>query len=137
MSARAVRSRAGATTGGGGQGVKRRAFADQAGAFERALKKRGAQQYVLCLYVAGATARSVHAIGSVRRICEEHLRGRYSLKVVDVYQQPVLAKGEQIIAAPTLIKHLPLPLRRMIGDMANTEKILLGLDLRPAKGGVT
>ncbi len=104
---------------------------------ERSAAEAEGQQYVLCLYVAGATPRSVQAIGSVRRICEEDLRGRYSLKVVDVYQQPALAKGEQIIAAPTLIKHLPQPLRRMIGDMANTERILLGLDLGPAQGGAT
>ncbi len=114
--------------------MKRRAFADQAGAFERALKRSGVQQYVLRLYVTGATPKSVRAIENIKRICEEHLKGRYSLKVVDVYQQPVLAKGEQIIAAPTLIKHLPLPLRRIIGDMANTDRLLLGLDLRPAGG---
>ncbi len=111
--------------------MKRRAFADQAGVFERALRTSKAQQYVLRLYVTGATPRSVRAIASIKRICEEHLHGRYSLKVVDVYQQPVLAKGEQIIAAPTLVKYLPLPLRRIIGDMANPHRVLLGLDLRP------
>lgn len=131
MIAKNTRGRTGA--GGGAQGRKRGAFANEARAFERALKSQAVQQYVLYLYVAGATPRSVQAIANVRRICEEHLQGRYALKVVDVYQQPVLAKGEQIIAAPTLIKHLPLPLRRMIGDMANTERILLGLDLRSVK----
>ncbi len=113
--------------------MSRRAFADQAEAFERALKRQREQEYVLRLYVTGATPRSVQAIKNIRRICEEHLKGRYSLKVVDVYQQPVLAKGEQIVAAPTLIKRLPLPLRRIIGDMANTDRVLLGLDLRPGE----
>jgi circadian clock protein KaiB len=70
---------------------------------------------------------------NIRKICEEHLRGRYELEIIDIYQQPVLAKGEQIIAAPTLVKKLPTPLRKFIGDMTETEKILLGLDLRPKK----
>jgi circadian clock protein KaiB len=74
----------------------------------------------------------LQAIDNIKRICEEHLRGRYSLEIVDVYQQPVLAEGEQIIAAPTLIRKLPLPLRRFIGDMSGTERILVGLDLRKA-----
>ena len=108
-------------------------FHDQTAAFERALKKPAAEQYLLRLYVTGMTPKSVQAITNIKRICEEHLKGRYSLEVVDVYQQPVLAKGEQIIAAPTLIKYLPTPLRRFIGDMANTDRILLGLDLLPAK----
>lgn len=112
--------------------MSRRAFADQAGVFERALKKREVQKYVLRLYVTGVTPKSVQAIKNIRRICEEHLKGRYSLKVVDVYQRPALARGEQILAAPTLIKRLPLPLRRIIGDMANADRVLLGLDVRPA-----
>ena len=68
----------------------------------------------------------------MRTICDEHLHGRYDLEVIDIYQQPTLAKGEQIIAAPTLVKKLPLPLRRVIGDLSNTERVLLGLDLRRA-----
>jgi circadian clock protein KaiB len=87
----------------------------------------------LRLYVAGVTPKSVRAITNLRKICEEHLHGRYELDVVDVYQQPVLAAGEQIIAAPTLIKKLPLPLRKLIGDMSNTERVLVGLDLRPKR----
>jgi len=90
------------------------------------------EQYLLRLYVTGMTARSRRAIENVRTICEAHLRGRYELEIIDVYQQPVLAKGDQIIAAPTLIKKLPLPLRRIIGDMSSTERVLLGLDLRRA-----
>lgn len=102
-------------------------------ALERAAKKLAAGRYVLRLYVAGMTPRSTRAIENLRTICEEHLHGRYDLEVIDVYQQPMLAKGEQIVAAPTLIKKLPLPLRRVIGDMSSTERVLLGLDLQPAK----
>ncbi|NTV62099.1 MAG: circadian clock protein KaiB [Oscillochloris sp.] len=76
------------------------------------------------------TPQSVSAIANVKKICEEHLQGRYELEVVDLYQKPQLAAGEQIIAAPTLIKKLPLPLRRLIGDMSNTERVLVGLDLQ-------
>ena len=94
-------------------------------------QKRQDQKYVLRLYVAGITPRSQEAIRTVTAICEEHLAGRYDLEVIDIYQQPVLAKGEQIIAAPTLIKKLPLPLRKFIGSMADKERILVGLDLRP------
>jgi len=90
------------------------------------------ESYVLRLYVAGATPRSIRAIQNVRRICEQYLPGRYDLEVIDVYQQPTLAQGEQLLAAPTLIKKLPLPLRRIIGDMSNEGRVLLGLDLRQA-----
>jgi circadian clock protein KaiB len=102
-------------------------------ALEKALAEKDSHHYVLRLYVAGLTPRSTQAIQNIRKICEEHLSGRYNLEVIDIYQQPVLAEGEQIIAAPTLIKKLPLPLRRFIGDMSRTEKILLGLDLRKAE----
>jgi circadian clock protein KaiB len=81
--------------------------------------------------VTGMTSRSMRAIETVRAICEQHLQGRYDLEVIDIYQQPTLARGEQILAAPTLIKKLPLPLRRVIGDMSSTERVLLGLDLVP------
>jgi circadian clock protein KaiB len=87
------------------------------------------ERYILRLYVAGMKPRSAHAIENIRAICLEHLEGRYELQVIDVYQQPELAKGEQIVAAPTLIKKLPLPLRRIIGDMSNEEKVLVGLGL--------
>jgi circadian clock protein KaiB len=98
---------------------------------EDALKGRETGHYVLRLYVAGLNRLSLRAIENLRKICEENLEGRYELEVIDIYQQPVLARGEQIIAAPTLIKQLPLPLRRFIGDLSQTEKILVGLDLRP------
>lgn len=109
--------------------MKRRTSTTQA-ELARAAERRPTERYVLRIYVAGATPRSKLAILNIRRICEEHLRGRYDLQVVDVYQQPTLAKGEQIVAAPTLIKRLPLPLRRFIGDMSNTDRLLVGLDLR-------
>jgi circadian clock protein KaiB len=99
--------------------------------FERVLRELGPEQYILRLYVTGTTPRSVRAIQNIKRICEAHLQGRYELEVIDIYQQPTLAAGEQIIALPTLIKKLPLPLRRLIGDLSDTEHVLLGLDLKP------
>ncbi len=102
-------------------------------ALEKAAAEQQSQRYVLRLYVAGMTPRSTQAIENIRKICEEHLAGHYDLEVVDIYQQPVLAEGEQIIAAPTLIKSLPLPLRRFIGDMSRTDNLLLGLDLKTAE----
>lgn len=87
-------------------------------------------RYVLHLYVAGLTLRSVAAISSVKNTCEEYLHGRYELEVINLYDEPMLAKNEQIVTVPTLVKKLPLPLRRIIGDMADTKKLLVGLDLR-------
>jgi circadian clock protein KaiB len=100
---------------------------------EDALKTRETGHYVLRLYVAGLNRISLRAIENLMKICEENLEGRYELEVIDIYQQPVLAQDEQIIAVPILIKKLPLPLRRFIGDLSQTEKILVGLDLRPKK----
>jgi circadian clock protein KaiB len=100
-------------------------------ALARAAERQKTARYVLKLYVAGVTPRSAAAIKSVTAMCEQHLKGRYELEIVDVYQRPTLAKGEQILAAPTLIKQLPLPLKKLIGDMANEQKVLVGLDLRP------
>ena len=101
--------------------------------FEKALKRSKEEKYILRLYVTGITPRSTKAIANVKEICEKYLKGRYKLEVIDIYQQPKLAQGEQIIAAPTLIKKLPLPLRRLIGDMSDTEKFLGGIDLKPKK----
>ncbi|MHB8522214.1 MAG: circadian clock KaiB family protein [Limisphaerales bacterium] len=100
-------------------------------AFESSLAKPGKLHYVLRLYVTGMTPRSTRSIANIKQLCEEFLKGRYDLQVIDIYQQPVLAKGEQIIAVPTLIKKLPLPLRRIIGDLSDRERVLIGLDLRP------
>ena len=91
-------------------------------------------KYILRLYITGSTSRSVLAITNLKKICEEYLEGLYELQIIDLYQNPSLAKGEQIIAAPTLIKKLPLPFRRIIGDMSNKDKVLLGLDLKDIKG---
>lgn len=104
-----------------------------AAAFEAAAGGSDDSRYVLRLYVTGTTPHSTRAIMNIPKICEEHLHGRYDLEVVDISQNPALAEGEQIIAAPTLIKKLPLPLRRFIGDLSQTERILLGLDLREAR----
>jgi circadian clock protein KaiB len=101
--------------------------------FEKALKRSKEEKYILRLYVTGVTPRSTKAITNVKEICEKYLKGRYELEVIDIYQQPKLAQGEQIIAVPTLIKKLPLPLRRLIGDMSDTEKFLVGIDLKPRK----
>jgi len=83
--------------------------------------------------VTGTTGRSVHAIQNVKRVCESHLKGKYDLEVVDIYKNLPMARGDQIIAAPTLVKRLPLPLRRLIGDMSDENRLLIGLDLRLRK----
>jgi circadian clock protein KaiB len=89
------------------------------------------ERYILKLYVTGLTHRSAHAIENLQTFCEKHLAGRYELQVIDVYQQPELTRSEQIVAIPTLIKKLPLPLRRLIGDMSDEERVLVGLDILP------
>ena len=103
--------------------------ATKSSAADKSAKPSG-EHYVLRLYVTGTTPQSIRAVANIRKICEEHLQGRYELEVVNIAERPALAAGEQIIAAPTLIKKLPLPLRRFIGDMSQTERILIGLDLR-------
>ena len=113
--------------------MKQKKVKDSYKRFERVLKKPLEEKYVLRLYVTGMTPKSTQAIQNIKRICDEKLYGLYNLEVIDIYQRPLLAQGEQIIATPTLIKKLPLPLRRFIGDMADTERIVLGLDLRPNK----
>ena len=111
------------------RGKERRTARQQ---LEKAAELARGQSYLLRLYVTGTTPNSLRAIKNIKKICEEHLQGRYSLEVIDVYRQPALAKGEQIIAAPTLIKQLPLPLRRLVGDLSDLKKVLIGLDLREA-----
>lgn len=88
-------------------------------------------QYVLKLYVTGKTPRAEQAIENLRRICDEDLHGQYDLEIIDVLERPQLAEDEKILATPTLIKALPPPLRRVIGDLSDKEKVLLGLDVRP------
>ena len=96
----------------------------------RAGRKAASSLYILKLYVAGQSPKSVNAIANMKKLCEANLQGRYVLDVIDLYQQPQLAQGEQIIAVPTLIRKLPSPLRRVIGDLSNTERVLVGLDIR-------
>jgi circadian clock protein KaiB len=86
--------------------------------------------YHLRLYVAGQTAKSILAVNNLRRVCETHLAGRYEIEVIDLIEHPKLAAGDQILAIPTLVRRLPAPLKRIIGDLSNTEKVLVGLDIR-------
>jgi circadian clock protein KaiB len=104
---------------------------DRSEAFERLAEDHELKQFVLRLYVTGLTPRSTQAIDTIKEICEEELKGHYDLEVVDLAKQPELAREADIVAAPTLIKQLPLPLRRLIGDLSNKERVLLGLDLQP------
>jgi len=100
-------------------------------AFEEALafaeEKHG--QYVLRLYITGSTPKSARAIENIRTLCEEKLHGRYDLEIIDIYQHPEQVKPAQIVVTPTLVKELPLPLRKIIGDLSDTERVLIGLDL--------
>jgi circadian clock protein KaiB len=98
-------------------------------ALENSLRDAEKANYVLRLYVTGMTPRSTEALAVIKAICEERLEGRYDLEVIDIYQQPNLAKDEKVIAVPTLIKKLPLPLRRLVGNLADQERVLLGLGL--------
>lgn len=100
-------------------------------AFEEALAKSGYEHYVLTLYVTGATPQSTQAIVRIKEICAEHLHDRYELQVIDIYQQPEEARNAQILAAPTLIKKLPPPLRKLIGNLSDLQRVLVGLDLQP------
>ena len=90
-------------------------------------------QWDLRLYVAGQTPKSLQAFANLKRICEEHLAGKYRIEVIDLFKNPQLAKGDQILALPTLVRKLPEPVRRIIGDLSDTERVLVGLDLRPRK----
>ncbi|MEK6775092.1 MAG: circadian clock KaiB family protein [Bdellovibrionota bacterium] len=95
--------------------------------------KRKEEKYLLRLYITGNAPQSTRAIINLKRICEEHLKDRYDLEIIDIYKRPELAKDEQIIAAPTLIKSVPPPFKKLIGDLSNEEKVLLGLNIRPTK----
>lgn len=92
----------------------------------------GGETWQLRLYVAGNTPKSMQALANLKRLCEEHLKGQYSIEVIDLLENPQLAAGDQILAIPTLVRKLPPPLRKIIGDLSNTERVLVGLDLRPA-----
>jgi len=108
---------------------------------EKAPRKKGAkpdepqsdakESWELRLYVAGQTPKSMTAFANLKAICEEHLAGKYTIEVIDLLVNPALARGDQIIAIPTLVRNLPEPIRKIIGDLSNTERVLVGLDLRP------
>jgi circadian clock protein KaiB len=97
-------------------------------------KKSAAEEWILRLYVAGQSARSSAALKNLEAICEEHLAGRYRIELIDLLKQPQLARGDQIVAVPTLVRHLPPPIKKIIGDLSNEERVLVGLDLRPRRG---
>lgn len=92
--------------------------------------KRGLPRYILRLYITGQTPRSQQSVENLRALCDKYLRGKFDLEVVDIYQQPAMAAAGQIIAAPTLIKSMPLPLRRLVGDFSDQKRVILGLDIR-------
>lgn len=117
--------------GRGGTAAPDSALDDVAAA--AAAEAAAAEHYNLRLYVAGQTPKSNAAIVNLRRFCEQHLAGRYTIEVIDLLIHPQLAAGDQILAVPTLVRSLPLPLKRIIGDLANAERVLVGLDLRPGK----
>jgi circadian clock protein KaiB len=94
--------------------------------------RRPAKLWQLRLYVAGQTPRSLAAFSNLKQICEDHLKDRYSIEVIDLVEQPQLSKGDQILAIPTLVRKLPQPMRKIIGDLSDTERVLVGLDLRPS-----
>jgi len=96
----------------------------------RASSRKAHPEYQLRLYVAGQSARSVAALANLKRVCEEHLQGRYSVEVIDLFEHPQLAKGDQILAVPTLVRKLPEPMRKIIGDLSNTDRVLIGLDVK-------
>jgi circadian clock protein KaiB len=96
--------------------------------------KTDVEVWELRLYVAGQTPRSLAAFANLKHICEDHLAGKYNIEIVDLLKNPTLARGDQILAIPTLVRKLPTPVRKIIGDLSNTERVLVGLDLRPAQG---
>jgi circadian clock protein KaiB len=113
-----------------GNGSLKNQVRDITASFDEAVKQeRPPAEYVLRLYVTGSTPRSLKAISNLKRVCEEHLHDDYDLQVIDIYKNPDAAREEQIIAAPTLIKSLPAPLRRFVGDLSNTQKLLTGLGI--------
>jgi circadian clock protein KaiB len=115
--------------------VKRKKITDEAAAFEKALAAQpAADRYLLRLYVTGTTPRSARAIKNIRAICEEKLQGRYDLEVIDIYQHPEQARPAQVVVTPTLVKQLPEPVRKLIGDLSDRERVLVGLDLVPRPG---
>ena len=114
-----------------GEGRLKTKFRDATGAFERELKRKALKRakYILRLYVTGSSGRSLRAVRNLKKLCDEHLSNDYDLEVIDIYKDPEAAREAQIIAAPTLVKKLPQPIRKFVGDLSNTQKILVGLDV--------
>jgi circadian clock protein KaiB len=114
-----------------GNGQLKRKLRSSTEAFEEALKRspRRRAKYILRLYVTGSSGRSLRALQNLRKICDEHFPNDYDLEVIDIYEDPAAAREEQIIAAPTLVKKLPMPLRKFVGDLSDTQKVLIGLDI--------
>jgi circadian clock protein KaiB len=98
---------------------------------DRQARRTDQERWELRLYVAGQTTKSLAAFANLKRVCEEHVPGQYNIEVIDLLQNPQLAKGDEIIAIPTLVRKLPEPIRKIIGDLSNTERVLVGLQLRP------
>src|SRR5271157_3810407 len=96
-------------------------------------QKEESKTWELRLYVAGQTPKSIAAFANLKKICEEHLKGQYTIEVIDLIENPKLAKGDQILAIPTLVRKLPVPIRKIIGDLSNTERVVIGLDIQPGE----
>ncbi len=111
----------------------RRKTANAVAPRQRPATGQGAAEWELRLYIAGETPKAVAAFANLQRICEEHLRGRYQIEVIDLMRNPTLARGDQILAVPTLVRKLPTPVKKIIGDLANERRVLVGLDLRPVE----
>ena len=101
----------------------------------RSVQNTGDAEWELRLYVAGQTTKSLTAFANLRRLCDEHLAGKYRIEVIDLMKHPQLARGDEIVAVPTLVRKLPEPMRKIIGDLSDTTKVLVGLQLRPRSGG--
>ena len=114
-----------------GEGRLKTKLRDASEAFEEAIKRKTLKRakYILRLYVTGSTGNSLRAVHNLKRLCEEHLGNDYDLEVIDIYKDPEAAREAQIVAAPTLVKRLPLPIRKFVGDLSNTQKVLVGLDI--------
>lgn len=113
---------------------KKKDIEDSSFIFEQFINDSSNVTYLLKLYVSGSSPQSVRAINNIKKICEENIKGRYTLEVIDLYQNPELAKEADLVAAPTLVRKLPLPLRKVIGDLSNTDRVLVALDLKKIEG---
>jgi circadian clock protein KaiB len=114
-----------------GRGNRRGSSTDKA-AMKQAPKTK-LEEWELRLYVAGNTPNSIAAFGNLQQICETHMGGRYRIEIIDLFENPQLARGDQIVAIPTLVRRLPTPIKKIIGDLSNAERVLVGLDLKPAR----